>query len=157
MNMSDDLSVIGSLIDGAIAIGSATIGVIFGIQYQKRVDKKEAAENARLEYKARLIGRLDEILTYWNAESASNPTFKPVQHRFAIFADQINKDISNPPLPLRPEILSEFQELIVALKRVSKFLTAIGGRYNEFLAEVGAVTEKVKHIKNLDPEWFEAK
>lgn len=155
--MADDISLLGVAVGflGGI-LGGLSVNIV-SIHYQKRVDRKYSSDEALVDFKTGLIGRLNGIVIFWSTESgAPRFSYKSVQNKFDIFAQQIAKDISNPPAPLRPEVSAEFQDLIVALNRVRDALIQISGYRDQFLEDCKAVIEKVEHIKALDTEWFES-
>jgi hypothetical protein len=156
--MVDDIPFIGFLGQTLIAFLAGILGGIVSFRYQKRYERKTAEKDARREFTARLLGRLEEIVNFWDTEnSGPGPMIKSIQNQFGISATQIRKDISNPPNPLRPEIKAEFQDLIVALNRIYKYPPVGSTSYPVFIAECNAIIEKVEHIKTLDAEWFEIK
>ena len=154
--MADNLTFIVALIGFFGGIAGGILVNTVSHYLNKQADKREAADEARRIYKAGLLGLLNEIITIWDAENASGLNPKPIKNKFDIIRQQISKEISNPPVPLRPEINAEFQELIVALNKVRD--TPIMAGMNDYLrTKCNPVLEKVKHIKALDTEWFEAK
>lgn len=154
--MAEDVSLIVFLGQTLIAFLAGILGGIVSFRYQKRYERKTAAEDARRDYMAGLLGLLTEIITIWDAENASGFNPRPIKNKFDIIRQQILKEVSNPPVPLRPEINAEFQELIVALNKV-RDMPVMAGLNEHLRTKCNTVLEKVKHIKALDPEWFEAK
>jgi len=144
---------VGSLFQVCLAFVAGVLGGIVGFRYQRQRDQRVASEEARRHYRARVTGWLDEIITFWNAENASGLSFAPVQRKFEIFARRISKDISNPPVPLRPGIKTELQGLIASLNRV-RDLDPAENDADHLREATRPVIEKAEWIRRLNTEWF---
>ncbi len=153
--IADEIDIVGPLAQVALGIGAGIIGGIVGFHYQRRHDRMAATAEARRHYRARLTGRMDDIVTFWNAENASGLSFEPVQKKFEVFDRRISKDLSSPPVPLRPAIRAEFQGLIAAMNRVRELDPATGDA-DSLRDESETVVETAERIRSLKVEWFAA-
>ncbi|MEN6517656.1 MAG: hypothetical protein ABFC38_05625 [Methanospirillum sp.] len=151
--IADEIDVVGSLFMVAIGFGAGIIGGIVGFQYQRRHDRMAASAEARRHFRARLTGRLDEIVAFWNAGGESELAFEPVRKKFEMFGRRISKDLSDLPVPLRPEIRTEFEGLIAALNRV-RDLDRTARDIGHLEDEGEAAVEKAERIRALKVEWF---
>lgn len=151
--IAEEIDLAGSLFQVCLAFCAGILGGVVGFRYQRQHDQKVASEEARRHYRARVTGWLDEIVTFWKAENASGLSFVPVQRKFEISARRISKDISNPPVPLRPGIKTELQDLIASLNRV-RDLDPAENDVDRLREAAGPVIEKAEWIRGLNTEWF---